>query len=58
MNDNHVKIIAANLNVDQWQVRNTLHLFEEAATIPFISRYRKEKTGSLDEFALMNIKKL
>lgn len=57
MNDNHVKIIASNLNVEQWQVRNTLHLFEEAATIPFISRYRKEKTGSLDEVALMDIKK-
>lgn len=57
MNDSHVKIIAANLNVESWQVRNTLHLFEEAATIPFISRYRKEKTGSLDEVALMEIKK-
>jgi protein Tex len=57
MNDNHVKIIASNLKVEQWQVRNTLHLFEEAATIPFISRYRKEKTGSLDEVALMDIKK-
>jgi protein Tex len=57
MNDNHVKLIASNLHVDQWQVRNTLHLFEEAATIPFISRYRKEKTGSLDEVALMEIKK-
>jgi len=57
MNDNHVIIIASNLQVEQWQVRNTLHLFEEAATIPFISRYRKEKTGSLDEVALMNIKK-
>ncbi len=57
MNDNHVKIIASTLKVEQWQVRNTLHLFEEAATIPFISRYRKEKTGSLDEVALMEIKK-
>ncbi len=57
MNDNHIKIIASNLKVDQWQVRNTLHLFEEAATIPFISRYRKEKTGSLDEVALMEIRK-
>jgi uncharacterized protein len=57
MNDNHVKIIASNLKVEQWQVKNTLHLFEEAATIPFISRYRKEKTGSLDEVALMEIKK-
>jgi len=57
MNDNHIKIIASNLKVESWQVRNTLHLFEESATIPFISRYRKEKTGSLDEVALMEIKK-
>lgn len=57
MNDNHIKIISTNLKVEQWQVRNTLHLFDEAATIPFISRYRKEKTGSLDEVALMEIKK-
>lgn len=57
MNENHVKIIAGNLRVEPWQVRNTLHLFEEAATIPFISRYRKEKTGSLDEVALLEIKK-
>ncbi|MFA6126842.1 MAG: Tex family protein [Bacteroidales bacterium] len=57
MNDNHVKIISASLRIVDWQVRNTLHLFEEGATIPFISRYRKEKTGSLDEVALMNIRK-
>jgi len=57
MNDQHVKTIASHLHIEQWQVRNTLHLFEEAATIPFISRYRKEKTGSLDEVAIMEIKK-
>ncbi|MFH0762130.1 MAG: Tex family protein [Bacteroidota bacterium] len=57
MNENHVKSIASHLKIEQWQVRNTLHLFEEGATIPFISRYRKEKTGSLDEVALMEIRK-
>ncbi len=31
------------------QVKNTIELLEEGATIPFISRYRKEHTGSLDE---------
>jgi len=41
--------IAALLNVATWQVDNTLALFDEGATIPFISRYRKERTGSLDE---------
>ena len=57
MNENHIKAIATGLSVEPWQVRNTLHLFEEGATIPFISRYRKEKTGSLDEVALLEIKK-
>ena len=57
MNEKHVKIIAGNLQIEQWQVRNTLKLFEEDATIPFISRYRKEKTGSLDEVALQEIRK-
>lgn len=41
--------IANLLNVQQWQVDNTLALLDEGATIPFISRYRKERTGSLDE---------
>ncbi len=57
MNEIHVKAIAGNLSIESWQVRNTLHLFEEGATIPFISRYRKEKTGSLDEVALLEIRK-
>jgi len=57
MNENHVTRIASGLGIQPWQVRNTIHLFEEGSTIPFISRYRKEKTGSLDEVALMNIRK-
>jgi len=57
MNENHVTRIASSLGIQPWQVRNTIHLFEEGSTIPFISRYRKEKTGSLDEVALMNIRK-
>jgi uncharacterized protein len=57
MNESHVKTIASGLSIEPWQVRNTLHLLEEGATIPFISRYRKEKTGSLDEVALLEIRK-
>ncbi len=57
MNEGHINQIASGLNLDAWQVRNTLHLFGEGATIPFVSRYRKEKTGSLDEVQLMEIKK-
>lgn len=49
-------IIAERLNISERQVRNTVSLLEEGATVPFISRYRKEATGSLDEVAVGNIK--
>jgi uncharacterized protein len=49
MNENHILKISSNLSIKDWQVRNTIQLFDEGATIPFISRYRKEVTGSLDE---------
>lgn len=41
--------IAAELNLKQWQVDNTIALIDEGNTIPFISRYRKEVTGSLND---------
>ena len=40
----------------EWQVENCINLFTEGATIPFISRYRKERTGGLDEVAVAEIK--
>ena len=43
------KIIAAQLKLREQAVENTLELLEEGCTIPFISRYRKEKTGNMDE---------
>ncbi len=43
------KIIAEKLSLGEQAVENTLALLEEGCTIPFISRYRKEKTGNLDE---------
>ena len=43
------KLIAAQLNLKEQAVENTLELLEEGCTIPFISRYRKEKTGNMDE---------
>jgi len=46
---NHSKIIAVELAVAEKQVIATIELLDEGATIPFISRYRKEATGSLDE---------
>lgn len=56
MNENHVIKISAGLSIKDWQVKNTIQLFNEGATIPFISRYRKEATGSLDEVQIAAIK--
>ena len=42
-------MIAKNCGIENWQAENTLKLIEEGATVPFISRYRKERTGNLDE---------
>ena len=39
-----------------WQVENCVELIEEGATVPFISRYRKERTGTLDEVQVAEIK--
>lgn len=49
-------MIATALNIAVRQVENTLALLEEGATVPFISRYRKEATGGLDEVQIGNIK--
>ena len=48
-------IIAKNLNLQEYQVSNTLKLLAEGATIPFISRYRKERTGELNEVQIQEI---
>jgi uncharacterized protein len=55
---NYALRIAKELNLTEEQVQNTLNLLETGATIPFISRYRKEATGSLDEVQIGNIKDL
>jgi uncharacterized protein len=47
---------ADKLNIDIKQVKATIALLDEGATIPFISRYRKEVTGSLDELQVMQIR--
>ncbi|MGQ1948549.1 Tex family protein [Geofilum sp. OHC36d9] len=49
-------IIARETGISLRQVKNTMALLDEGATIPFISRYRKEMTGSLDEVAVGTIK--
>ena len=52
---NH-QLIAERLGINIRQIANTITLLDEGATVPFISRYRKEMTGSLDEVAIGNIK--
>ena len=53
---NLVSAIAAELDIPVRQVQATANLLAEGATVPFISRYRKEATGSLDEVAVMAIR--
>jgi len=52
----HEVIIANELSLTQKQVITTLGLLDEGATVPFISRYRKEMTGSLDEVQITAIR--
>ena len=56
MKSTYIKSIADRLQVKDWQVENCASLFEEGATIPFISRYRKERTGGLDDVAVAEIR--
>jgi len=54
--NNPNNIIAKELGIAENSVNNTIELIKEDATIPFIARYRKEKTGNLDETQIKNIK--
>lgn len=49
------KLISQSLSISEKQIDNTVKLLKEGATIPFISRYRKELTGGLDEVAIASI---
>ncbi len=49
-------LIAQQAGVTDKQAKNTIALFEEGATVPFIARYRKEATGGLDEVEIGNVK--
>ncbi len=55
---NYAKLIADELHLTEEQVKNTLDLLAGGATIPFVARYRKEATGSLDEVQIGQIKEL
>ena len=58
MKEIYLNKIAEELGVKIWQVENTVELLSQGATVPFISRYRKERTGSLDEVEIAQIKHL
>ncbi|MCF7915444.1 MAG: RNA-binding transcriptional accessory protein [Spirochaetaceae bacterium] len=52
----HITLIAGELNIRPAQVQRTGELLADQATVPFISRYRKEATGNLDEVAIAAVK--
>ena len=56
MNEAHILKIAQELSLSPKQIQATAELLNEGATVPFISRYRKEATGSLDEVAITAVR--
>ena len=56
MNTDYSAKIAAELGISQKQAIATIQLFDEGSTVPFIARYRKEATGSLDEVVITDIR--
>ncbi len=56
MNTDHITKISHELDLNPRQVQATAQLLEQDATVPFISRYRKEATGSLDEVEITSIR--
>ena len=56
MNQDHLILVAKDLNIAVTQVAAAAKLLEEGATVPFIARYRKEATGTLDEVQIAKIR--
>jgi uncharacterized protein len=56
LNELHLSKISQELKLTPRQVASTAILLEEGATVPFIARYRKERTGELDEVQITNIR--
>ena len=52
-----IESLSTELNVSHWQINNTIELLDSDATIPFIARYRKEKTGALTDEQIIEIDK-
>ena len=56
MKELYIKYIATSLHIQNWQVENCVELFAEGCTIPFISRYRKERTGGMTDVEVAQVK--
>lgn len=56
MKDLYIRHIASLLGLKPWQVENCAQMFEDGDTIPFISRYRKERTGGMDDMEVASVK--
>lgn len=58
MTQKQIQLIAQTIGVPEKSIQNTIALLDEGATVPFISRYRKEMTGSMDEVQVADTKDL
>lgn len=56
MASNYIDILSKEMNIAAWQVQKTITLLDDGATVPFISRYRKEMTGTLDEVQVAQVR--
>ena len=56
MKEIYINHIAQQMQIKAWQVENCAMMFEQGDTIPFISRYRKERTGGLDDASVAELK--
>ena len=56
MKDIYINHIASMLGLKSWQVENCAQMFEDGDTIPFISRYRKERTGGMDDMEVASVR--
>ena len=52
---NFSQVISEELNIEEWRVAKALELMDQGGTIPFIARYRKDQTGTLNEIELRDI---
>ncbi len=56
MKKHYINFIAEHCSLKDWQIENCVMMFEDGNTIPFISRYRKEKTGGMDDAQVAEVK--